>query len=177
MIKLFVGTMGCGKTKTIYDLQSKIKNSFVIVPSVCKNRLTNDKNYINSRDGSRVFVNFYIDKSLGDVLELLDKNTTIFIDECQFLQEWSVDILCNYQHRFQIYLFGLRNEYTGLLFPIMKKLFSIASQVEILDNVLCDDCKKNIAIFDHKTSVNCDAVNSFYNPKCFKCFNNTTTTF
>ena len=138
--------MGAGKTlniiATYYSYKQSLMQTLILKPGKDSKGL----DYIVSRDGSKLKVDFLISDT-DDICEkigykLLTNNIKcILVDEVQFLKEEHIDQLANIvdYHNIDIICYGLRADFQGNLFPGSKRLFEIADLAQPLE--LTAKCK------------------------------------
>jgi thymidine kinase len=107
-------------------------------------------------------------------LKLLENKTYFFIDECQFLDERTINHLATYNLEDNKYFetYGLRNNFQGEMWESTKRIFNLCdSLVEIPTD--CEICKKRKASWNKnlKKDATEDEPGFHYIPVCAKCFN------
>jgi len=179
------GTMNSGKTANLimnaFNLKSQDKNIFVIKPIVDTRW---EPELIKSRafpEGLKVDLIMTPDM---DVLEVAkNKLHCIFVDECQFLSPLNVEALRNFPDQIPIICYGLRTDYSSLLFPGSKRLMELADVIEEFDNY-CNYCPNKATINAKfiKNNQNTDKIiregnsqielgsEELYKPLCWECW-------
>lgn len=146
------GTMGSAKTAHLlmnaYNLESKGKNVCVTKPAIDTRfgELT-----VESRVGIKRDVDVLLTGANLDVLQQYTTSYAIFVDEAQFLSAEQVDALRALTSEVDVFCYGLRTDYRGVLFDGSRRLCELADELEEIETT-CSWCH-NKALFSAKYSL------------------------
>lgn len=195
------GSMGAGKSALLIREYKRLKNEgehILVWNSELDERR---KGYVSSRNEelndiqsslfrntTNLFNKFFIEIArhgwtIHDSKKEGEPNTTLLVDEAQFLTTQQVDqlsIIAEYED-VTVKCYGLRTDFAGRLFEGSQRLFEVADDTLCLATV-CERCEQRTAIFNArfvngKLYNGCDQVmidnqqDVNYVPLCRTCFN------
>lgn len=162
----YYGTMGAGKSALAINKANEFKSKGVNIYIYIPNSMVFSE--ISSRNGNHIEVSKIN-------LKEVPKNTTLIIDEAQFLSNDELELIKELLHNnVTIFCFGLLTTFEKNLFDASKSLLEIASVIrEIQMN--CENCNESRAIYNFRSSSDNKLVSlrkDQYMALCPKCFEN-----
>ena len=125
------GVMNSAKTAEllmmVHNMESKGKSVLVIKPGV-DTRDTRIQSRLGMTRIPDVFA--FEDTNLRTIMPDWHNISAIFVDEAQFLTSAHVDELRELAMAVNVFCYGLRTDYRGVLFPGSKRLMELADTVE-----------------------------------------------
>lgn len=143
MITIITGPVKAGKSKKLIETYNQLKDCGVAVFS-SKFSLTNGEE-IKSRYGTEIKATPI--SSLFDIpCHIGNKPINyVLVDEFQFLQMTTAELkafIDEYYYKYDLFLFGISNDYRRVPFNLMANAMAVADKIEILHGI-CDICKQN----------------------------------
>ena len=182
--KFVFGVMGCGKTSELRgDYYSKVGELFEVV-IVKPSKDKKGEEYIVSRDGSKLKVDFLLDDNdnIYDLISgyLFENNLDfILVDEIQFLNEEQIIQLSRIVDKLGINVigYGIITDFLGRMFPGAIHVMEWADSFSYLDSQCsCGNTKtRNMRLYNGKAifegeQVAIDGVDFEYKSVCRECY-------
>ena len=183
-LKFCYGAMGCGKTRKLQgDYYSKVEDGFEVI--VIKPIIdTKGNSSTLARDGGSVDTTFLIEKEDNIYMIIANylrnnKLDFVLVDEAQFLESHHVEELSDVVDilGINVICYGLRTDFTGVLFEGSKRLFEMADSLEGIyrqcgcgnDKIYNMRLEDGVPVFEGD-QVAIDGVDATYKSVCRKCY-------
>lgn len=182
------GTMGSGKSYDLIRVAKQYERNgidFLAMKSIIDDRNGSNQCIIKSRGRNDYIKGTWIEKNMN-LLDYFDKQIAngrnlklVIIDEVQFLSEKQIYQLSDIvtEREVSVMCYGLKNDFTGKLFPSIAILFAYADKIEEIKSICwCGKCANhNARVINGKvvTSGNIIGIekgNISYVPLCNKHF-------
>ena len=177
MLKVIYGVMGSSKSANAlmvkFNYEQKGFKVILAKPDVDTRTTGTVKSRIGLESECKVFNK---DTKLNLYKSLIDKNTIIIIDECQFCTKEQIEQLKDISSKTDVFCYGLLTNFKSELFEGSKRLIELADELERIPHI-CECGKQaliNARFKNGKLDIDGDEIligDTEYRAICYDCWN------